>query len=140
MIGDGRGLLLRFLLLSSLAILQLVEVESSPYFEPFNVSYDHRALILGGKRRMLTSAGIHYPRATPEVNSKSFFLLLLFVYSLLFGITNGATQLSSGVFVRVLMGEALCEFWNSCLLSILSNVVLRENIVRVQSLLDSNFL
>jgi hypothetical protein len=39
-------------------------------FEPFNVTYDHRALILGGKRRMLVSAGLHYPRATPEVSSE----------------------------------------------------------------------
>jgi hypothetical protein len=37
------------------------------FFEPFNVTYDHRAVILGGERRMLVSAGLHYPRATPEV-------------------------------------------------------------------------
>ncbi|XP_028551110.1 beta-galactosidase 9 isoform X1 [Dendrobium catenatum] len=37
------------------------------FFEPFNVTYDHRALIIGGKRRMLISAGVHYPRATPEM-------------------------------------------------------------------------
>ncbi|KAJ0972667.1 hypothetical protein J5N97_020626 [Dioscorea zingiberensis] len=37
------------------------------FLKPFNVSYDHRALILGGRRRMLISAGIHYPRATPEM-------------------------------------------------------------------------
>lgn len=42
--------------------------EGEEYFKPFNVSYDHRALILNGKRRFLISAGIHYPRATPEVN------------------------------------------------------------------------
>ncbi|KAL6970983.1 Beta-galactosidase 9, partial [Sarracenia purpurea var. burkii] len=36
------------------------------FFKPFNVSYDHRALIIDGTRRMLISAGIHYPRATPE--------------------------------------------------------------------------
>lgn len=36
------------------------------YFTPFNVSYDHRALIIDGHRRMLISAGIHYPRATPQ--------------------------------------------------------------------------
>jgi len=35
--------------------------------KPFNVSYDHRALIIDGQRRMLISAGIHYPRATPEM-------------------------------------------------------------------------
>jgi hypothetical protein len=37
------------------------------FFEPFNVTYDHRAVVLGGERRMLVSAGLHYPRATPEV-------------------------------------------------------------------------
>ncbi|QCD83343.1 beta-galactosidase [Vigna unguiculata] len=41
--------------------------EAEEYFKPFNVTYDHRALILDGKRRMLISAGIHYPRATPEM-------------------------------------------------------------------------
>lgn len=41
--------------------------EAEEYFKPFNVTYDHRALILDGKRRILISAGIHYPRATPEV-------------------------------------------------------------------------
>ncbi|KAK9155177.1 hypothetical protein Sjap_002657 [Stephania japonica] len=43
------------------------EPERPSSFEPFNVSYDHRALIIDGRRRMLVSAGIHYPRATPEV-------------------------------------------------------------------------
>lgn len=42
-------------------------IVAGEYFKPFNVSYDHRALIIDGKRRMLISAGIHYPRATPEV-------------------------------------------------------------------------
>lgn len=46
--------------------LQLAAVFAA-FFEPFNVSYDHRALLIGGKRRMLISAGIHYPRATPEM-------------------------------------------------------------------------
>lgn len=40
------------------------------FFEPFNVTYDHRAVILGGERRMLVSAGLHYPRATPEVSTE----------------------------------------------------------------------
>ncbi|KAL2333822.1 hypothetical protein Fmac_015035 [Flemingia macrophylla] len=44
-----------------------VRVTEAKYFEPFNVTYDHRALILGGNRRILISAGIHYPRATPEM-------------------------------------------------------------------------
>ncbi|XP_050372236.1 LOW QUALITY PROTEIN: beta-galactosidase 9-like [Argentina anserina] len=40
---------------------------AAAFFKPFNVSYDHRALIIDGRRRMLISAGIHYPRATPEM-------------------------------------------------------------------------
>ncbi|XP_054805013.1 beta-galactosidase 9 isoform X1 [Prosopis cineraria] len=43
------------------------EVTTAAFFKPFNVTYDHRALIIDGKRRMLISAGIHYPRATPEM-------------------------------------------------------------------------
>jgi hypothetical protein len=43
--------------------------DSGAFYEPFNVTYDHRAVILGGKRRMLVSAGLHYPRATPEVST-----------------------------------------------------------------------
>ncbi|GJY32787.1 D-galactoside/L-rhamnose binding SUEL lectin domain-containing protein [Tanacetum coccineum] len=44
-----------------------IGVVNGEYFKPFNVSYDHRALIIDGQRRMLVSAGIHYPRATPEM-------------------------------------------------------------------------
>ncbi|GMY10357.1 beta-galactosidase 8 [Fagus crenata] len=32
-----------------------------------NVSYDHRALVIDGKRRVLMSGSIHYPRSTPEM-------------------------------------------------------------------------
>lgn len=38
--------------------------------QALNVSYDHRAVLLDGKRRLLVAAGIHYPRATPEVRSQ----------------------------------------------------------------------
>ncbi|KAG5119775.1 hypothetical protein JHK82_034195 [Glycine max] len=31
-----------------------------------NVEYDHRALVIDGKRRVLISGSIHYPRSTPE--------------------------------------------------------------------------
>ncbi|KAJ7563919.1 hypothetical protein O6H91_03G130300 [Diphasiastrum complanatum] len=31
------------------------------------VTYDHRALIINGQRRILISASLHYPRATPEM-------------------------------------------------------------------------
>ncbi|KAF7805571.1 beta-galactosidase 8 [Senna tora] len=32
-----------------------------------NVTYDHRALLIGGNRRILISGSIHYPRSTPEM-------------------------------------------------------------------------
>ncbi|CAI9117606.1 OLC1v1019017C1 [Oldenlandia corymbosa var. corymbosa] len=47
--------------------VQLSVLAGGEYFKPFNVTYDHRALIIDGQRRMLISAGIHYPRATPEM-------------------------------------------------------------------------
>ncbi|KAM1959569.1 hypothetical protein ACFX15_004827 [Malus domestica] len=31
------------------------------------VTYDHRALVIDGKRRILQSGSFHYPRTTPEV-------------------------------------------------------------------------
>lgn len=34
-----------------------------------NVTYDHRALLIDGKRRVLISGSIHYPRSTPDVSS-----------------------------------------------------------------------
>ena len=41
------------------------------------VSHDGRALIIDGKRRVLQSGSIHYPRSTPEV----FFLYLFLTKS-----------------------------------------------------------
>jgi hypothetical protein len=61
----ARRALLQCLL--SLFLIIEVAVATANFFKPFNVSYDHRALIIDGERRMLISAGIHYPRATPEV-------------------------------------------------------------------------
>ncbi|XP_010522389.1 PREDICTED: beta-galactosidase 9 [Tarenaya hassleriana] len=55
------------MLVPIIAFVLFSSTVSGNFFEPFNVSYDHRALIVAGKRRMLVSAGIHYPRATPEM-------------------------------------------------------------------------
>ncbi|KAM0029004.1 putative beta-galactosidase [Helianthus debilis subsp. tardiflorus] len=32
-----------------------------------NVTYDHRALVIDGKRRVLVSGSIQYPRSTPDM-------------------------------------------------------------------------
>ncbi|XP_024534038.1 beta-galactosidase 8 [Selaginella moellendorffii] len=48
--------------LLSLALVLLLQLSAAQ-----NVSYDHRSLILNGKRRILLSGSVHYPRATPEM-------------------------------------------------------------------------
>ncbi|KAL3506440.1 hypothetical protein ACH5RR_031822 [Cinchona calisaya] len=63
----GRKMSLKWLIITVTLTLQLSLLADGEYFKPFNVSYDHRALIIDGHRRMLISAGIHYPRATPEM-------------------------------------------------------------------------
>uniref|UniRef100_A0A1D1YEB4 Beta-galactosidase n=2 Tax=Anthurium amnicola TaxID=1678845 RepID=A0A1D1YEB4_9ARAE len=40
---------------------------SFPFCEGENVTYDHRALLIDGKRRLLISGSIHYPRSTAEM-------------------------------------------------------------------------
>lgn len=48
-----------------------------------NVTYDHRALVIDGKRRVLVSGSIHYPRSTPEVRllrSWNFDVLALRIF------------------------------------------------------------
>jgi hypothetical protein len=34
-----------------------------------NVTYDHRSLIISGRRRLVISTSIHYPRSVPEVRT-----------------------------------------------------------------------
>ncbi|PKI51981.1 hypothetical protein CRG98_027633 [Punica granatum] len=50
----------------SLLLLLLLGSLVAPSFCA-NVTYDHRALVVGGKRRVLISGSIHYPRSTPEM-------------------------------------------------------------------------
>ncbi|KAL7177213.1 hypothetical protein ACSBR2_030533 [Camellia fascicularis] len=53
-----------------------IAVIAGEFFKPFNVTYDHHALIIDGKRRMLYSAGIHYPRATPEIPAMNTIVMV----------------------------------------------------------------
>lgn len=34
-----------------------------------SVTYDHKAIVVNGQRRILISGSIHYPRSTPEASS-----------------------------------------------------------------------
>ncbi|KAG2657105.1 beta-galactosidase 4-like [Panicum virgatum] len=54
--GGGRVLLAAFLAASLLASAANAAV-----------SYDHRSLVINGRRRILISGSIHYPRSTPEM-------------------------------------------------------------------------
>lgn len=49
-----------------------------------SVSYDHRAIIVGGQRRILVSGSIHYPRSTPEVLFLSSYMPMWFTGSCCF--------------------------------------------------------
>nr|CAB3446125.1 unnamed protein product [Digitaria exilis] len=55
--GGGRVLLATFFLAASL----LSSAANAA------VSYDHRSLVINGRRRILISGSIHYPRSTPEM-------------------------------------------------------------------------
>jgi len=68
----------------------------SPTSFSANVTYDHRALLIDGKRRVLVSGSIHYPRSTPEVLFITSFYVcvtvtckLLFPMFLKFGVKRG---------------------------------------------------
>ncbi|XP_016511915.1 beta-galactosidase 6-like [Nicotiana tabacum] len=53
-----------------LLVLFMVLVFYGYYFErgtSTTVTYDHKALVINGKRRILQSGSIHYPRTTPEI-------------------------------------------------------------------------
>ncbi|KAI8003768.1 Beta-galactosidase 9 [Camellia lanceoleosa] len=101
MIGTRRS----WLQCLALALTLQLSVIAGEFFKPFNVSYDHRALIIDGKRRMLNSAGIHYPRTTPQVY---FFLLRR-----LLGVrTKGTERQGKEILKRmVLFCKAAVEMW-----------------------------
>lgn len=46
-----------------------------------SVTYDHRALVIDGKRKILISGSIHYPRSTPEVTTLLQHLYIRVLYT-----------------------------------------------------------
>ena len=59
----GRLLPLLLLLLPLLLVYEAAAAAVS------GVTYDHRSLIINGRRRLLISTSIHYPRSVPAVRS-----------------------------------------------------------------------
>ncbi|GMH27278.1 hypothetical protein Nepgr_029121 [Nepenthes gracilis] len=64
--GREGGLRAR-VLLALLALLGALTIASLSA----NVTYDHRALVIDGKQRVLISGSIHYPCSTPELRLKT---------------------------------------------------------------------
>ncbi|CAN6194737.1 unnamed protein product [Urochloa humidicola] len=54
------------LLLALLAVAAVILIGSAPAANAA-VSYDHKAVVINGQRRVLISGSIHYPRSTPEM-------------------------------------------------------------------------
>ena len=48
-------------------LVVIIMMEGGGHAEGGEVTYDGRSLIIDGKRQMLFSGSIHYPRSTPEV-------------------------------------------------------------------------
>ncbi|OMO50147.1 Ribosomal protein L22/L17 [Corchorus capsularis] len=44
-----------------------------------SVTYDHRSIVIDGKRRVLISGSIHYPRSTPDDNFEGRYDLVKFI-------------------------------------------------------------
>jgi len=65
-----------------------------------SVTYDHKAILVNGKRRILISGSIHYPRSTPEVLIKTFHFLhwKAFCFSIL--IVSGGCRCGQTLFKR----------------------------------------
>ena len=58
-------------------LLQLLFFSSWLSSVTASVSYDHRAVIINGQRRVLISGSIHYPRSTPEVPLIPMWFILI---------------------------------------------------------------
>ncbi|GJN30924.1 hypothetical protein PR202_gb19270 [Eleusine coracana subsp. coracana] len=82
-----------------------------------NVTYDHRAVVIDGVRRVLVSGSIHYPRSTPDIekNSDEQELFVTWQYDF-----EGRKDLAAfvkavadaGLYVHLRIGPYVCAEWN----------------------------
>ncbi|KHG11296.1 Beta-galactosidase [Gossypium arboreum] len=66
------------------------------------VSYDSKAIIINGRRRILLSGSIHYPRSTPEYYFEDRYDLVRFV----------KLVQQAGLYVNLRIGPYVCAEWN----------------------------
>ncbi|THU61146.1 hypothetical protein C4D60_Mb07t20200 [Musa balbisiana] len=92
--------------LSTLLLLAVTLVVVSPPWlsTPVDgsVSYDHKAIIINGRRRILISGSIHYPRSTPEYYFGGNYDLVRFI----------KLVKQAGLYVHLRIGPYVCAEWN----------------------------
>ncbi|KAL9172688.1 hypothetical protein ABFS82_03G064000 [Erythranthe guttata] len=66
------------------------------------VTYDNKAILINGQRRILLSGSVHYPRSTPDYNFEGRYDLVRFV----------KTVQKVGLFVNLRIGPYVCAEWN----------------------------
>lgn len=71
---------------------------ANPVGATYNVSYDHRSLIIDGQRKLLISSSIHYPRSVPAV-SPSLSKSLSWTFLLVGYTSNGLEQKTQKLFL-----------------------------------------
>ncbi|PPR86719.1 hypothetical protein GOBAR_AA33971 [Gossypium barbadense] len=84
------------------------------------VTYDHRAIVIDGKRRVLISGSIHYPRSTPEMwpdliqKSKDGGLDVIetYVFWNLHEPVRNQLVAEAGLYVHLRIGPYVCAEWN----------------------------
>ncbi|KAK6120348.1 hypothetical protein DH2020_045905 [Rehmannia glutinosa] len=80
------------------------------------VSYDDKAIIINGKRRILISGSIHYPRSTPEMwpdliqKAKDGGLDVIQTY--VFWNGHEPSPGKAGLYVHLRIGPYVCAEWN----------------------------
>ena len=67
----------------AILVLAIVFLFSLKAIATGNVTYDHRSLSIGGRRQLIISAAIHYPRSVPAVSDWLLFLFFLLKYLIL---------------------------------------------------------
>ncbi|KAK6141947.1 hypothetical protein DH2020_024320 [Rehmannia glutinosa] len=118
----------------TVALVFLLSVAAASVCFAVNVTYDGRALVVDGKRRVLVSGSIHYPRSTPEMwpdlikKSKDGGLDIIetYVFWNLHEPNRGQFDFSgrkdlvkfiklvgeAGLFVHLRIGPYVCAEWN----------------------------
>jgi len=61
----------------AILVLAIVFLFSLKAIAAGNVTYDHRSLSIGGRRQLIISAAIHYPRSVPAVSNSLLFLFFI---------------------------------------------------------------